>query len=320
MQKSSAAARLAFGLLLLGGCSGGLSSTSSELPAKTAETPSYARSLSAPSTVSPFRLAVSDGGTNSVEIFNHQYSKIETITNGINGPRGDYYDDDGNLYVANSGGINVTEYNSSDQLIYTYSTGLINAVSAVTTDSKGNVYVTDRGYGSQYGNGAVVEYPQGSNTPAASCSDPGLVNEGVVVNSAGDVFVSANTTSQQGSILEYVGGLSGCSSKTVPAKILTLAEGLQLDRKNNLVACDENFGVAIIPPPYNKVKRTIINPYMHDATNLALNRKGNQLFVADINESEIWIYDYPSGKLVTGLNQSYGFSNPFGVAVYPVGK
>jgi sugar lactone lactonase YvrE len=319
MQTSSAAARLAFGLLLLGGCSGGLSSTSSELPAKTAETPSYTRSLSAPSTVSPFRLAVSDSGANSVELFNHQYSKIETITNGINVPRGDYYDDDGNLYVANTGGINVTEYNSSGQLIYTYSTGLINAVNAVTTDSKGNVYVTDRGYGSQYGNGAVVEYPQGSNTPAASCST-GLVTEGVVVDSAGDVFVSANTTSQQGSILEYVGGLSGCSSKTLPAKILTIAGGLQLDRKNNLVACDQFFGVAIIPPPYNKVKRTIINQYMHDANNLALNRKGDQLFVADINESDIWIYDYPSGKLVTALNESYGFLNPEGVAVYPVGK
>jgi hypothetical protein len=133
--------------------------------------------------------------------------------------------------------------------------------------------------------------------------------------------VAGNTTNQVGYLLEYVGGLSGCSSKTLPAKILTEAGGLRLDGKNNLVVCEQSLGVAIIPPPYKKVKRTIVNPFMHTAYYLALNRRNTQLFVTDGFDSAIWIYDYPSGKLVTALTQSEGgFSNPNGVAVYPVGK
>jgi hypothetical protein len=136
VQNPLAMAAVTSGLLLLAGCSGGLSSTSSALPAKATQALSYGRPLSSPSTVSRFSLAVTDSGTNSVEIFNHQYSKIQTITNGINGPRGDYYDANGNLYVANTGGINVTEYNRSDQLIYTYSTGLMYPPSDVTFEGQ----------------------------------------------------------------------------------------------------------------------------------------------------------------------------------------
>src|SRR5690348_11633453 len=49
----------------------------------------------------PKRLAVSDFGTGAVEVLNSTYALKKTITTGLNGPDGDWYDQLGNLYVAN---------------------------------------------------------------------------------------------------------------------------------------------------------------------------------------------------------------------------
>jgi len=121
-------------------------------------------------------LAVSDFGTGAVEVLNGKYALTSTITTGLAGPDGDFYDGKGNLYVANDAGPNVTEYNKAESETFTYSSGLIDPV-GVSVDSHGNVYAADYGDG---GASVVVEYPQGSNTPTASCSD-GLANEGVSV-------------------------------------------------------------------------------------------------------------------------------------------
>jgi hypothetical protein len=257
-------------------------------------------------------LAVSDFGTGAVEVLNAKYHLIDTITSGLNDPDGNYYDGKGEQYVANVAGVNVTEYNKGGSLIHTYSAGLADPV-AVTADSHGNVFVAD--FGSFHAS-VVVEYPQGSNTPSASCNT-GLANEGVAVDKNGDVFVSGDNPSAGGAgIVEYKNGLAGCSPTTLGVTLAN-AGGLILDKHNDLLACDQLVAVDIIPPPYNSVSSTIPED---DAFHIALNAKQTLLFIAQPNDADVLVVKYPSGTLVTTLGSGNGLSDPAGVATYPTVK
>jgi hypothetical protein len=116
------------------------------------------------------RFAVSDVGSGAVEVLNAHYALHQTITSGLNGPDGDWYDIRGRLYVANYIGVNVTEYAPGGSTpIHTYSAGLLDPV-VVTTDGAGRVFVGDYNSG---GSGFVNEYQQGSNSVVHSCSRGG---------------------------------------------------------------------------------------------------------------------------------------------------
>lgn len=262
----------------------------------------------------PKALAVSDFGTAAVEVLNKQYALTQTIT-GFEGPDGDWYDNKGNLYVADYAAIAVQEIpkgGSSPTMSYT--AGLTDPI-GVTTDGSGNVYVAD------YGDGAastVTEYAQGSNTVKNQCST-GLSNEGVAVNNAtGDVFVDGNNPNTgSGNIVEYKGGLSGCSETTLGVT-LGFAGGMQLDANLNLAAIDQFSGVDIIPPPYTSIGSTIGG--FEDPFHNALNKKQNLMFVADDAAAEVFVVSYPSGTPVTTLGSANGLSDPAGVAAYPFEK
>ena len=314
---------------LLAACSGsGMSGTQSAIPGSGTQSQSHRLPLEATGVAPKFLaqlrfgqhlarpnaapikdLAVSDFGTGAVEVLNGTYGLGSTITNGLNGPDGDWYDKKGNLYVANYGGVNVTEYNKAESLTSTYSSGLIDPV-GVTTDKSGNVYVADYGDGSA---SVVVEYPQGSNSPITSCNT-GLANEGIVVDKHGNVFVSGNNPNTgQGDLLEYSGGLSGCSATTLPITF-SFAGGLQIDKHGNLVACDQLVGVDIIPPPYTSVGSTITGT--SDAFHVALSLKQKVLYIADPALAEVLVDKYPSGTSITTLGSGNGLSDPAGVATY----
>jgi hypothetical protein len=267
------------------------------------------------SRVSPDRkkplLAVSDFGTGAVEVLNAKYHLARTITNGLNGPDGDWYDTPGNLYVANYAGINVTEYtHTGSSPSHTYSASLIDPV-GVTTDSHGNVYVADYGDG---GASVVVEYPHGSNTPSNVCST-GLAGEGVAVDAAGDVFLSGNNPNTGvGNILEYSGGLSGCHSTTLGVT-LGFAGGMVIQHNGTLAAIDQFAGVDIIPSPYTSISSTIGG--FSDPFHNALNKAQNVMFVADVGNANVQVLTYPAGHVTKTLGAGNGLSDPAGVARFP---
>ena len=191
------------------------------------------------------------------------------------------------LYVVDYVNGVVDEYNPSDSLIAQYSSGTSNPIN-VTTDAAGNVYVAD------YGGENIVEYPQGVTTPSATCST-GLANEGIAVDGKHDVFVSGNTSASAGpgALAEFKGGLSGCNETSLSSITLGFAGGLQVDRHGNLVACDQDAGVDIIPAPYTSISSTITGAA--DAFHVALNKNTTWIYIADLGNGNVLVDKYPSG-------------------------
>jgi hypothetical protein len=266
-----------------------------------------------PNTPGPRDTAVSDFGTAATEVLDHTYTLEQTIADANNCPDGNFYDKNHRLYDADYCAAAVTEYSNSGTLLFSYAaSGMSNPV-GVTTDSANNVYAVDYGGGSA---SIVVEFPQGSSTPIASCST-GLANEGVVVDSStGAVFVSGNNPSTgAGNIIEYASGLSGCPTPTTLITSLSFAGGMQMDKAKNLVACDQLVGVDIIPPPYTTIGSTITGA--SDSFHVAINHHNGKIFIADPGFADVLVDKYPSGAPFMTLGSSNGLSDPAGVAVNP---
>jgi hypothetical protein len=314
---------------LLAACSGNGSGTQSALPGSSMQSQSHVLSMAARSGIAPQflsilhaatparhkkrhglkELVVSDAGLGELVEFNNKYVETGDIVD--SGPDGDWVDRKEQSYAANYASIDVTEYSKTGSLLSTYSASLTDPVD-VATDHAGNVYVAN--YGSS--GAAVVEYPQGSNTPNNTCNT-GLNNDGIALDNKGDVFVSGNNPNTgSGILLEYKGGLSGCSATTLGATV-SFAGGLQVDNKGELIACDQLVGVDIIPAPYNSISKTITvaggSDYFHDA----LDQKNKTLFIADAGTGEVYVVSFQAGSLLKTLNSSNGLSLPYGVATYP---
>jgi hypothetical protein len=260
------------------------------------------------------KLAVSnygESGVGNVVLFNKQYRPTKTIMRGLGDNDGVWIDANENLYAANLGGT-VTEYAlaSGGKLSFTYSTGMTAPVS-VTTDSAGNVYV---GEADTYP-GHVDEFPQGSNTPIARCatSNGGLVT-GITVDKNGDVFIASVQSSGSSQLIEFPGGLAGCSSTTLGVPVYYVG-GIELDNSGDLVVEEQTEGdILIIPPPYSNVQTTLTG-FNGDPYQLALNADNTLLFVDEGNNGVIVVAQYPSGTIEKTL--STDVTMPYGVAVYP---
>jgi hypothetical protein len=305
--------------VLLAGCSGNVSPGASGVPQDLLRS-----ALSIPAAHLPKAtlksVAVSDNGNgshmSSVAILNHSYQLVQSIS-GLTFPRGASYDFSGNLYVANFGSASVLEYApGSSSPSFTYTTGLVRP-DDVKTDKAGDVYVADENDGGT-GVGSVFEFSQGSNTVLNRCSN-GMNYEGIAIDKQGNVFASGRAPNYgSGVLLEYKGGLTGCTPTTLG---VTLASGggLLVDKHGNLIACDYNaHDVVIIPPPYTSVSSTITG--FENPTYAALDMKENLLFVADPNSFNVQVLKYPSGTYVTMLDSSNGLYTPEGVAVYKTVK
>jgi hypothetical protein len=265
-----------------------------------------------PSAILLRKLYVTDNVNSDVAVFKHgNWSSLGTITNGISAPYGDWVDRSGNLYVVNrtsSTSSDITEYDSSGDLTFTYSTGMVEGVS-VTTDRQGNVYETDQ-------TGAVTEFAQGSNVVTATCSlPPGDGALGVAVDSHRNVFVTFDNlaSTPKGGIMVYPHGLDhgafGCASALLPISFAAPI-GIVLDKQGNLVVCDGSAGVVdIIAPPYKNITGTLgsgwIAPYF-----VSIDKEGTEAYVSDPGAADLQILSYPSGTNVATLGSANGLALP----------
>jgi hypothetical protein len=115
-------------------------------------------------------------------------------------------------------------------------------------------------------------------------------------------------------ILYAVGGLAGCNE---PLSGLTLgfAGGLQIDRADNLVACDQLVACDIVPPPYTAASSVITGT--SDAFHVALNKHQGKVFIADPGAADVRVDLYPSGTPFMTRNSSNGLSDPASAATNP---
>jgi hypothetical protein len=320
-------------VVMFAGCSGGMQSASNSPGASLPQTHAQLRSLVLASGVdtrfagparilsrlsSPLHhrrhrgpepdLFVSNASTEVVVLKNGTYAQIGTITSGLNGSDGVWVDPKGNVYVANYNGANVTEYKAGKgSPICTYSTGITDPIN-VTTDTAGNVYIDD--FNHLQTPGYIDVFGQCSNTMKkqyAVSSGP----EGVAVDKAGDIFV-LYFGNNGGNFEEFKGG---STTPTPLGASITSPGGLILDKNGNLIADDQSGSIDVVAPPYSSAKVLVsgLGDPFHDSLNL----KENLLFNANSGTSNVTVYNYPAGTLVTTLGSGNGITAAEGVGESP---
>jgi hypothetical protein len=221
------------------------------------------------------------------------------------------------LFVANSyiGGnsASVSEYRpGSPTPIFSYTNGLNIAIS-VTTQILGNihyVFVTG-GNNANFQANFVQQYKRDTNTIINTCYMPANAHVwGVAVAANGNVFVDYNDANFFGHIIEYVGGLAGCSATPLPITFLGFVFGVALDNAGRLLICDaRGAAVDVIDPPYSSISGTLGSGFMWPQS-VSINANNNLAFVVDENLNQVRVLQYPSGALVQALGTGNGLVDP----------
>src|SRR5579864_8083683 len=111
-------------------------------------------------------------------------------TKPISYPKGLAVDSKGNLYVANSGGNDILEYNANYQQMTTKTiTSNISNPSAVAVDAQGNLWVANYGTSNGGTNGSIAEYTAGKQNTSATITSNILGPGALAVDGAGNVWV-----------------------------------------------------------------------------------------------------------------------------------
>jgi sugar lactone lactonase YvrE len=254
------------------------------------------------------KLYVSSYRLNYVAIYctkGRNQAPIGKITTGVSGPEGASVDLKGNLYVTNTNANTVTEYapGGSDPS-FTYS-GL-GSPAGVAVDAKRNVYVTSLSPPS------LTVFAQKSNAPKLKITNLAFPID-VALDRAANVYVTTYTaTFGNGEIIEYSPG----STQGTNLGIVTKEPGgIALDRAGDIVTADQGLpGVLVFPPGKTQPKNTFAGNTL-DPDPVRFSRKEKQVYVGDAVGNAVYVYDFPSGKLVDTITD--GVDGPNGLALDP---
>ncbi|HEY3675193.1 MAG TPA: hypothetical protein VGK84_04315 [Candidatus Tumulicola sp.] len=234
---------------------------------------------------------------------------LGTITDGVSGPSGSFVDKHGDLFVANDSNFTVTMYpagSTSWKLRYTGFEYPLN----VAVSPKGLVYIVD------FTGEKVVEFPKGS-TRSKLTIPLAYPPHGVALDSTGNVYVSYNTGAHgggPGTVNEYAPGSKTGKNLNLP---IGWAAGDAIDGSGNLLVCDQSNAAVYVFAPGKTTPSQTISQGLEDPVNIAFDSSFKHLYVNDDEVDGILVYDYPSGKYVTTLNN--GATSIDGVAVSPEG-
>lgn len=260
----------------------------------------------------PKDLFVSDLSNDVVDVLaNGSYHENGTIKTGLNQPDGVWVDAKGNLYVANVGAPNVTEYApGATSPTCTYSSSDLVSPIGVATDSKQNVYVIDTE--ALNPPGYVHVYAQcGTETTSLNLGGLGW---GLALDAHDNLFVDYDT--QFGTTL-FEEFPSGSTSPTqLGVKVSSALSGLAIDGNGNLVVAGQlNGDVYSIASPY--ASATVIATGEKDPFAVALSKSQKLLFVTNPSGGTVNVYRYPSMKLAKTLGSKQGLVAPQGVTDSP---
>jgi hypothetical protein len=259
---------------------------------------------------------VSSSTANAVYIYRKKLgpganpNPIGEITDGIVSPSGSFVDRHGDLFVANNGNFTVTMYprgNTNWTLRYTGFAYPNN----VTVSRQGMVYIAD------FTGDKVVEFPKGS-TRSKLTIPIGYPPHGVALDSHDNLYVSYNTGAHgegPGAVNEYAPGSTSGTNLNLP---IGWAAGDVIDGSGNLLVADQSNSAVYVFPPGSTTPSQTITQSLSDPVNLAFDASFKHLYVEDAVVDGVLVYNYPSGKYVTTLNN--GATSISGVAVYPQGN
>jgi sugar lactone lactonase YvrE len=133
-----------------------------------------------------------DGANNTIQqyasgqISGDSYNGTTFTQTSLAADSGLAFDSSGDLFVANSGNNNITEYNPAGQLIRTISTSAINNPAALAFDQFGDLYVANSG------NGNILKFtPSGISTSTSTVFSSGVGSpNGLAFDSQGNLYVS----------------------------------------------------------------------------------------------------------------------------------
>lgn len=255
------------------------------------------------------KLYVSSFKLNYVDIYctqGHNQAPIGRITDGINGPEGANVDAKGNLYVTNTNGNTVSEYaHNALTPSFTYSSGLTYP-GGVAIDKKQNVYV------SSLSPASVEVFPQGVNTPTLKITDLTKPID-VAIDSAGNAYVTAFAPGYgSGEILKYAPGSTQGTSLGISTKA---PGGIAFDAKRDIVTADQVLPGVLVFKPGKTVASKVFAQKTLDPDPLRLDRTRTHAYVGDAIGNAVYVFAYPSGKLVDTITD--GVDGPNGVALDP---
>lgn len=236
-------------------------------------------------------LYVSDAGEEAIDIFSvPKYSFVGQITDGITSPDGLTTDRHRNLYVANQNGT-ITVYPpgaTTPSLTLTDSDGPLD----VAVGRNGYVYAGDL-------KGGINVYPPGATSPIRRLRSPALRYRvtGVAMGASNNLYVTSLKRVSSGPAVVKFANARG-AGKNLGLTGLDYPAGVIVD-DGYLIVSDFGLSEILTYPLGQTSPSATISVELPDRS--AINKAEDEIYVPNVDNYGVDVYDYPSGTLVTTI-------------------
>lgn len=222
-----------------------------------------------------------------VDVFKPNGSLAGRITDGIDYPSYLFVDAKHRLYVANGGGGDVLVFERGATKASSEYRDVQDAL-APTLCANGALYVA---------NGAITVFAHGHHRPTGSLTDPYGETNSISCDTAGNIFATATVFSPPGYVVEYSAGSK--KAKLLLSNLLNPVD-VAPDPAGNLLIVDSAGGSTNYVAEYTEAGSPTGKsmPTNGNWSQIAITRKGNELFGADQSDLEGVLAKFPSGSVV----------------------
>lgn len=266
--------------------------------------------------------------TNTVLIYDayaRNSSPVGQITQGLSIPYNVAVDAQGDVFVSNLGGANVTGYRPGTTTPFvTYSQGLLSP-SGIVAGNDGSLYVASYVGAGQSAPGFVTLFPPNSQTPSFVVKSKRFHQvQALALDAKNNLYIAytsgkATVDDVQAGIVELPAG----SQKLKATGILVnhfQAGGLTIDRAGNFIFSMSNTGngtaaIEIFPPGQTSPSKIIGPPtLLNYPAQVTLNQAENRIIVGSAG-SAAYVYNYATWTLVNTF--ATGGGPVIGVGITP---
>jgi hypothetical protein len=268
------------------------------------------------------RTVVSDVATETVSVWNEKGQLTALLYTYQSAPAG----------LATDAAESIYAVDSTDSAVLVYpkpyaSIGLVlsdphSSPNGVAVSSGGIVAVTSIFDPISHAAGSVSIYAKGATSPCVTLSDPNWSEMAWdAFNRAGDLLVTGINADHTKALVGEISG--GCSAKSIRllrvGNILQSAGDIQVYNGKVLILDSAGLTVYTYAPARGSlgmpIARTVL-PRAMVPVSFVMDAGGRQLWMADYFRWAVLEYQYPSGSLLTQLNDN--IRGAWGVAVNPV--